>query len=123
MNWLKRVFSPFAAIAAYFKNGTAARNAQTALEYAARALPYVRFAADLTTKLTTTRADDVAWVALVARYPEVFDGSPKTGEQLKRAALQIAAREMQAAFPQLSTSVAIAAAQLAYLEFKEEPRP
>ncbi|MBN9658618.1 MAG: hypothetical protein J0H49_10605 [Acidobacteria bacterium] len=115
MNWLKRLIG---SISAYFRTGRAAKDAQTALEYVGRALPYVKIAADLVVSLKPTQVDDLAWTAIKAKYPSLFDGRVKTQDEMKASALLIASDLLKAKYPELSTSVARAAVQLAYIDAK-----
>lgn len=115
MNWISRIF---VRLAGYFRSGKAARDAQLALEYVARALPYVKIAADLVISLTPTQVDDLAWAAIKTRYPSLFDGKTKTQDEVKAAAMLIASDLLKAKYPELSTSVARAAVQLAYIDQK-----
>jgi len=114
MNWLKKLFG---AISKYFKTGSAARQAQQALEYVAKAMPFVVTAGNVIVTLTPTGVDDAVWKAIKAKYPKLLDGSAKTIDELKAEALVIAAEMLQAKFPELTTSVARAAAQLAYIDW------
>lgn len=115
MNWLKRLFG---FLRGYFRTGQAARDTQKALEYVGKALPFVIIAADIITTLTPTFVDDALWRAIKAAYPRLLDGTEKSPEELKAEALVISAELLKAKYPELSTSVARAAAQLAYIDWK-----
>ena len=115
MSWLKRLFG---WLSGYFTSGKAAADAQKALEYVGKALPFVVIAADIITTLTPTGVDDAAWRAIKAAYPRLLDGTEKSSEELKAEALIISAELLKARYPELSTSVARAAAQLAYIDWK-----
>lgn len=115
MNWLKRLIG---SISAYFRTGQAAKDAQLALEYVGRALPYVAIAANVVVSMTPNSIDDIAWAAIKAKYPSLFDGRTKTQDELKASALLIASDLLKSKFPELSTSVARAAVQLAYIDQK-----
>lgn len=115
MNWLKRLFN---AIGAYFKSGKAAADATKAMQYVGKALPFVVIAADIITSLTPTGIDDLVWARIKAKYPNLLDGKQKSPDELKADALIIAAELLKDRYPELSTSVARAAAQLAYIDWK-----
>lgn len=115
MNWLKRIFG---FLRGYFSSGKAASDAQKALEYVGKALPIIRIVADVVVTLTPTGIDDALWAAIKAKYPTLLDGTAKTSDQVKAEALIIAGEMLQARYPELSVSVARAAAQLAYIDFK-----
>jgi hypothetical protein len=115
MNWLLNLFR---GLARWFKTGAAARDTQTALQYVGAALPIVEEVGGLIVTATPTTADDAKWNELRQKYPELLDGQPKTPDALKLAALGIATRLLQARFPILNTSIARAAVQLAYIDWK-----
>ncbi len=115
MNWLKRLVG---AIGAYFRSGNAAHDAHKALEYVGKALPFVVVAADIAVGITPTKVDDAAWASLKASFPALFNGEQHTPDELKLAALGAATHMMQRAYPGLSTSIARAAVQLAYIDYK-----
>jgi hypothetical protein len=119
MNWLKNLFG---SISRYFRSGAAAKQVSTALEFVGRALPFVVQAADIIVALTPTPADDAIWLEMKERYPEVFDGTRHEGTALRRAGLQIAASELKKRYPELNTDVAIAAAQLAWIDYRNLPK-
>lgn len=120
MNWIK---SLLAKIASYFSSGRAAADAQKACEYAAKVLPIISIAADIVVKLTPTGVDDAVWAALKVKYPELFSGKQLTGDELKLYALGIASEIVKRKFPELDTSVARTALQLAYLEYRQTQQP
>lgn len=115
MNWLKRLFG---FLRGYFQSGQAARDTQKALEYVGRALPIVQIVADVIVRMTPTAIDDAVWAAIKAKFPRILDGTAKTPEELKAEAMVIASEWMTIKYPELSTTVARAAVQLAYADFK-----
>lgn len=122
MNWFKKIFS---AISKYFKTGKAASDAQKALEYVAKALPYVVIVGDFITASPLPQLvgipngiDDAVWLAIKKKFPNLLDGSVKTPDEVKADALVVVTELLKAKYPELSTSVARAAAQLAYLDYK-----
>lgn len=120
MNWLKKIMG---AIGAYFRSGSAAFDAHKALEYVGKALPFVVVATDIAVGITPTKLDDAAWASLKASFPTLFNGQPHAPEELKLAALGAATHLMQRAYPGLSTSIARAAVQLAYIDYRALPVP
>ena len=118
MDWLKKLFG---AISGYFHSGKAAADAQMALNYIGKALPYLKIAADIIIGITPTTLDDIAWNGIQKRYPSLFDGNTKTDDELKALAFLIASDLMKAKYPELSTTVARAAVQLAYIDHKADP--
>jgi hypothetical protein len=115
MIWLKKLFG---AIGAYFKTGRAASDASRALAYAGKALPVVAIAVDIVTGMTPTKADDIAWAAVKRFFPTLFDGSEKSPDEIKLAALAYTTERLKVLYPELDTSIARAAAQLAYLDLR-----
>lgn len=118
MNWLKKLFS---SIRSYFKTGRAASDAQKALEFAGKALPFVRLAGDLITRgLIPGTVDDAIWEALKLKFPTLFDGQRKTPDELKLAGLAAATELMRAKYPNLDTSIIRKAIELAYGDYRAE---
>lgn len=117
MKFLKNLVG---SIGAYFKSGKAASDADRALRMIGDALPYVRMAMDIVTSITPTNVDDLAWSALKKAYPTLLDGKPHTQDEVKLAALATAAHLLQERFPTLDKSIAIAAVQMAYLEYRAD---
>jgi hypothetical protein len=117
MNWIKRIFgSALAWLSQYFRSGKAAADAKWALDHLADALPFIDIAASVAVTLTPTAIDDLAWAAIKAKFPKLFDGSVKTGDELKLYMLALATELFKAKYPQISTSVARATVQLAYID-------
>jgi hypothetical protein len=116
MGWLKRIIG---FLSGYFRSGKAASDAQKALEHVGKALPTIRVVADIVTTLTPAGIDDAVWAGIKAKYPTLLDGTAKTPDQVKADALIIASELLLAQYPGLkSVSVARAAAQLAYIDYK-----
>ena len=83
-------------------------------ELASYALPYLDMASTIAAGITPSKVDDVALLAIKAKYPRLFDNSIKTGEELKLYTLGVATELLKAKFPDVSTSVARLAAQAAF---------
>lgn len=77
--------------------------------------PYIKVAGDIITGLTPTTLDDAAWKSIKSKYPQLFDGDKPNEETLKLYALGIATDLVQQRYPDISTTVARTATQLAYL--------
>ncbi len=120
MSWIRSLFS---WIANYFRSGQAAKDAELAMQYASKALPFVKIAADIVVGLTPTQIDDLAWAALKAKYPSLFDDTAKNPDELKLIAFAVASDLLKQKYPELSTSVARAATQLGYIIYKNEQKP
>jgi hypothetical protein len=103
-------------ITGWFTSGKAKRDAQLALEYAAKALPFLRTAADVVTTLTPTGIDDAAWAVVKSKYPNLFNGTVQTPDELKGYALQVAAELLKQKYPQVDKTVAVLATQFAFTE-------
>lgn len=103
-----------AKVANFFATGKAESVLNAAADHAALALPYIDMAAQLIAGVTPTTLDDQALAMVTAKYPRLFDGSIKTGSELKLYALGVAGDLMNAKYPALSTTIARTAVQLAY---------
>lgn len=88
------------------------------LQYVGKAMPFIVLAADVVTALTPSGIDDAVWAQIKRLYPTLLDGTEKTPEQLKTEAFIIASETMKSRYPDLDTSTARAAVQLAYLTRK-----
>jgi hypothetical protein len=104
----------FLKIAAFFSSGAANKALNTAAALVPKAMPFLDVAAAIATGLTPTTLDDAVLAQLHARFPHMFDGSLQTGDEVKLYLLGIATQLLQSSYPQVSTSVARAAVQVAY---------
>ena len=77
--------------------------------------PYIKTAGDIITGLTPTTVDDIAWKAIKEKYPQLFSGEKVDPEAAKLYALGIATDLVERRYPEVSTTVARTATQLAYL--------
>jgi hypothetical protein len=117
MNWFKAIFD---WLGRYFASGQAKKDAKLALEHVGKALPYIKIAGDIVIGLTPTQLDDIVWAGIKAKFPDLLDGNKKSPDEVKLAALAIATELLRKQFPELSVSVARAATQLAYLEYRAQ---
>jgi hypothetical protein len=101
-------------VASFFSSGKAQKALSTVADYTALALPYIDIAADVIAGVTPTTLDDKALAAIKVKYPRLFDGSIKTGDEVKLYALGVASELMTSKYPQLTTTIARASVQLAY---------
>jgi hypothetical protein len=104
----------FYKIAAFFASGEASKALNTAAELVPKAVPYLDIAAEIAAGITPTSVDDLLLAQIHAKFPRMFDGSLKSGEEVKLYLLGIAGQLLQAHFPQVSTSIARTAVQVAY---------
>lgn len=77
--------------------------------------PFIKIAGDIAVGLTPGGVDDAAWAALKAKYPKLFDGTKVDPEIAKLYALGIATDLVERRYPDISTTVARTATQIAYL--------
>jgi hypothetical protein len=106
-------------VAAYFRSGAAAQELDYVVQHIPAALPYIDLAAQIVTTLTPTGLDDAMYAQLKRKFPRLFDGTIKTGDELKLYALAVAAELLGQRYPTLSTSALRGAVQLAYISKKE----
>lgn len=111
MNWLKAFF---ARIVGIFSSPGARAALDKIADLVPHALPVIKIAGDIVTTLTPSGADDAAWAAIQRMFPALFDGSLKTGEEVKLYALAIATELLKRQFSDVTTSEARAAVQVAY---------
>lgn len=79
-----------------------------------KAMPVIDLVASVVTTMTPTKVDDLALAFLHSNYPQLFDGSLKTGEDVKLYMFSAAAAVLKNKYG-VSTSVARAAVQMAYV--------
>jgi hypothetical protein len=111
MNWIKSIL---AKVAAFFTSGKAKAALDAAADYTVRALPFIDIAATIVAGLTPTGIDDIALVAVKAKFPRLFNGTIQSGDELKLYALGVATELFKQRYPDLTTSIARTAVQLAY---------
>jgi hypothetical protein len=104
----------FYKVAAFFVSGKASKALNTAAELVPKAAPYIDIAAEIAAGLTPSTIDDAMLAQIHARFPRMFDGTINSGEEMKLYLLGIAAQLLQSRFPQVSTSIARTAVQVAY---------
>lgn len=112
MNLIKSFFS---FIARLVTSGAAKRALNRAAEIAPDVLPYIALAAEIVAGITPSQIDDVLLAAIKAKYPQLFNGSLKTADEVKLFTLGVAGDLVQAKFPGVSTSIARSAVQAIYL--------
>lgn len=111
MNWIKGVLSKIVSI---FASGRAKAAINTAADFVVKALPIIDTVGSIVVGLTPTTLDDVVLAGIKRRFPGLFDGTVKNQDELKLYALGVATELLKEKYPELSTSVARAAVQLAY---------
>ena len=77
--------------------------------------PFIKIAGDVIVGIIPGDVDDATWSFIKSKYPQLFDGSKQNKDVLKLYALGIATDLIQKRFPDVSTTVSRAAAQLSYL--------
>jgi hypothetical protein len=107
--------SLFSKLAKLFTSGQAQSALDKVAAFVPTALPYINIAAQIVTGITPTTLDDQALALVKSKYPRLFDSSLKTGDEVKLFALGVASELMTNRYPTLSTSIARAAVQLAYV--------
>jgi hypothetical protein len=113
-NFLVKFFS---ALGKFFMSGRAQSDAEKGLKFADKAAPFLKIAADIVVGMTPTTIDDLAWGVIRSKFPKAVDKSVVLTEaEMKGYALQIAAALLKEKFPQLDTTSAILATQLAYIQ-------
>ena len=104
----------FLKIAAFFSSGEANKALNAAAALVPKAMPILDVAAAIATGLTPTTLDDAVLTQIHTKFPHLFDGTLHTGDEVKLYLLGIATQLLQSRYPQVSTSVARAAVQVAY---------
>lgn len=104
----------FSKIVGFFSSGEANKALDAAAALVPKAMPFLDIAAAIATGITPTTLDDAVLAQVHTKFPHLFDGSLKTGDEVKLYLLGIATQLLQASYPQVSTSVARAAVQVAY---------
>jgi hypothetical protein len=104
----------FSKIVAFFSSGAASKALNTAAELVPKAIPFLDIAAAIAAGVTPNTVDDALLAQVHAKFPHLFDGSLQTGDEVKLYLLGIASQLLQASYPQVSTSIARAAVQVAY---------
>jgi hypothetical protein len=104
----------FSKIAAFFSSGAASKALNTTAGLVPKALPFIDLAACIAAGLTPTSVDDTVLAKIHDKFPHLFDGSLHTGDEVKLYLLGVATELLQAGYPQVTTSIARAAVQVAY---------
>lgn len=104
----------FSKVAGLFTSPKAKQALDQAAQLTAEALPYIDIASKIIAGITPTTIDDAALAYIRTRYPQLFDGSIKDGEDLKLWAFGVAADLLGRKYPAISTSIARLAVQAAY---------
>jgi hypothetical protein len=111
---MQKIKTFFARIIGFFSSGAAKKALDTAAALVPQAMPFIDIAAQIAAGLTPTTVDDAMLAEVHAKFPRFFDGSLTTADEVKLYLLGVATQLLQARFPQVSTSVARAAVQVAY---------
>lgn len=102
-------------IAKFWDNKKLYKNLVHVEDLASKAGPYIKMAGDIIVGMTPTNIDNEAWAAIKAKYPKLFDGTLTDQDTAKLYALGIATDLVERKFPEVTTTVARTAVQIAYL--------
>ncbi len=100
--------------------GKAKGDVKKAFDFVGKALPIVTAVASVVVTVTPTPGDDKVWFEIREKYPTLFSGQQVSEDEIKLAALAYSADLLMKQNPGLTTSVARAAAQLAYIQFRDQ---
>lgn len=117
MKWIKTILSK---VKGFFTSGEAEAAFNAVADLVPKAMPFLDLAFKVVTAATPTLADDAAYAAVKVMFPGLFDGTVKNGDELKLYMLGVATEMLKAKYPGVSTSIARAAVQLAYVGRKAE---
>jgi hypothetical protein len=73
----------FLKVAAFFSSGAANKALNTAAALVPKAIPYLDIAAEIVAGITPTPVDDEVLAEIHAKFPRLFDGSLKSGDEVK----------------------------------------
>jgi hypothetical protein len=104
----------FAKIAGFFSSGAASKALDAAAALAPKAIPFIDVAATIAAGISPNPVPAEVLADIHAKFPRLFDGSLQTGDETKLYLLGVATQLLQAKYPQVSTSIARAAVQVAY---------
>ena len=111
---MNKIKSFFQKVSTFFSSGEANKALNTAAELVPHAIPFLDVAAEIAAGLAPSAVPQAVLDQIHAKFPRLFDGSIKDGEDLKLYMLGVATQLVQSKFPQVSTSIARAAVQVAY---------
>jgi hypothetical protein len=111
---MKKMKAFFAKVAAFFSSGEAAKALDAAAALVPKAIPYIDLAAEIGAGLAPSGVPAAVLADIHAKFPRLFDGSLKGADEVKLYLLGVASQLLKVKFPQVSTSVARAAVQVAY---------
>jgi hypothetical protein len=109
--WIKNVLSK---VKLYITSGKAQQDITKALELAPRILPIL----DIVAKLTPTNADNMIIAYARANCPRWLDGSLISERERNTYLVQLGAEMVKRRFPDVDTTVALTAVQLAYNQYR-----
>jgi hypothetical protein len=112
--FFKAIGSAIAKVFTLFRSDAVRRDLEKAANMVAAALPYIAVAGQVVAGITPTVIDDAALAAIRLKFPRLFDGSIKSGDELKLYALAVATELLRLKFPDISTSIARLAVQMGY---------
>ncbi len=104
--------SLFSKLTGFFGSGKAQKALDTAANYMAEALPYIDIGEEIIAGINPIAG--AMLVTMKTDFPGLYDGSIKTGKELRIYALGVTTELMKSRYPALSTTLARAALQMAY---------
>ena len=112
-NLIRNFFSSL--LSKFFDNKKLYNNLIYVEDLIVKAGPFIKIAGDIIVGAIPGNVDDAAWSLIKSKYPKMFDGTGVDPELAKLYALGIATDLIKSRYPEVSTTVARTAAQIAYL--------
>ncbi len=104
----------FSKVSAFFTSGDANKALNTAAALVPEAIPFLDLAAEIAAGLAPSAVPQAVLTQIHTDFPHLFDGSLKNADEVKLYLLGVAAQLLQAKFPNITTSIARVAVQVAY---------
>jgi len=111
---MNKIAAFFSKISAFFSSGEANKALNTAAALVPEAIPFLDLAAEIAAGLAPSAVPQAVLDQIHTKFPRLFDGSLKSGDEVKLYLLGVAGQLLQAKFPNISTSIARVAVQVAY---------
>ena len=111
---ISKIGAFFSKILAFFSSGAANKALNTVAELVPYAIPFLDIAAEIAAGVAPSAVPQIVLDQIHTRFPRLFDGSLKTGDEVKLYLLAVAGQLLQSKYPNVSTSIARTAVQVAY---------
>ena len=108
------ITSFFNKVSTFFSSGEASKALNAAAALVPEAIPFLDVAAEIAAGLAPSAVPQAVLDQIHNRFPRLFDGSLKSPDDVKLYLLGVATQLLQAKYPQVTTSIARAAVQVAY---------